>query len=499
MSRNTTDLFIVRSASDIGAGHRSRRQASFSKGIIPCRQLFGEFLMSAFTAAEPTATTSDHISLYRAIWRWHFFAGLLVIPFLLNLAITGSIYLFKDQIADTFYAHRNIVADTGPMLPPQKIVDAALAAMPGATATSYREAAAGDRSVLVTVSKGGQSTLVYVNPHNDDVLGSVGSKEEFSWVVKRIHSLEYFGTWTNRIIEIVGGFALILVVTGIYLWWPRRQTGGILTVRGTPSRRVFWRDLHAVTGAVAGIVIFFLAFSGMPWSGYWGANVNAWLTSNDLGYPASLWDDVPKSTKVTQDVVNRPGWIVENAPVPLSGVAAASKSIGLDKAVEIARGLGIAAGFSMALPSDETGVFTASIFPKDLSKERTVHIDQYSGKPLVDLSFDQYPAFGKAIEWGINVHQGQEWGLFNQLLMLATCVAIVLSCVTAVVMWWKRRPAGRLGVPPMPPQRSVYIGLWLIAIAFGAAFPLTGLAVVAMLLADQAVIRFVPPLKRFFS
>jgi uncharacterized iron-regulated membrane protein len=208
---------------------------------------------------------------------------------------------------------------------------------------------------------------------------------------------------------------------------------------------------------------------------------------------------VPKSTKVTQDVVNRPGWIVENAPVPLSGVAAASKSIGLDKAVEIARGLGIAAGFSMALPSDETGVFTASIFPKDLSKERTVHIDQYSGKPLVDLSFDQYPALGKAIEWGINVHQGQEWGLFNQLLMLATCIAIVLSCVTAVVMWWKRRPAGRLGVPPMPPQRSVYIGLWLIAIAFGAAFPLTGLAVVAMLLADQTVIRFVPPLKRFFS
>jgi len=105
---------------------------------------------------------------------------------------------------------------------------------------------------VVTVSKGGQSTLVYVNPHNGDVLGSVGSKEEFSWVVKRIHSLEYFGTWTNRIIEIVGGFALILVVTGIYLWWPRRQTGGVLTVRGTPSRRVFWRGFFS--GAVADAV-----------------------------------------------------------------------------------------------------------------------------------------------------------------------------------------------------------------------------------------------------
>jgi uncharacterized iron-regulated membrane protein len=89
--------------------------------------------------------------------------------------------------------------------------------------------------------------------------------------------------------------------------------------------------------------------------------------------------------------------------------------------------------------------------------------------------------------------------LFNQLLMLATCLAIILSCVTAVIMWWKRRPAGRLGVPPMPQQKSVYIGLWLIVIVFGAAFPLTGLAVVAMLLFDQIVVRFVPPLRHFFS
>jgi len=95
--------------------------------------------------------------------------------------------------------------------------------------------------------------------------------------------------------------------------------------------------------------------------------------------------------------------------------------------------------------------------------------------------------------------QGQEWGRFNQFLMLATCLAIILSCVTAVVMWWKRRPLGRVGVPPLPPQRSVYIGLWVIALAFSLAFPLTGLAILAMIAFDQLVIRFVPPLRRAFS
>ncbi|MGY5804820.1 PepSY-associated TM helix domain-containing protein [Rhizobium sp. LEGMi12c] len=457
--------------------------------------------MSALTAAEPAVAATHNISLYRAIWRWHFFAGLLVIPFMLNLAITGSLYLFKDQIADTFYSHRYLVAETGTMLQPQQIADAALSAFPGARATSYHEASAPNRSAWVTLSKDSQSTIVYVNPYDGSILGSVGSKQEFGWVVKRIHSLEYFGKWTNRIIEIVAGFALVLVVTGIYLWWPRQQTGGVLTVRGDPSRRVFWRDLHAVTGALAGILIFFLAFSGMPWSGYWGANVNAWLTANNLGTPAAVWDDVPRSTKLTQDIVSRAGWVVENAPVPLSDVAAvqSAKPIGLNKAVHIMHGLGMVAGSDLAIPADETGVYTASHYFGDLGEERTVHIDQYSGKPLVDISYDQYPALGKAIEWSINVHQGQEWGLFNQLLMLAACLAIILCCVTAATMWWKRRPSGRLGVPPMPPQKSVYVGLWLIALVFGVAFPLTGAAIVAMLLLDQFVVRFVPPLRRFFS
>ena len=43
---------------------------------------------------------------YRALWRWHFHAGLFCIPFVIVLALTGSIYLFKPQI-DAF-ADRNV-------------------------------------------------------------------------------------------------------------------------------------------------------------------------------------------------------------------------------------------------------------------------------------------------------------------------------------------------------------------------------------------------------
>lgn len=457
--------------------------------------------MSTFTTAEKADADPIGISLYRAIWRWHFFAGLLVIPFMLNLAITGSLYLFKDEINDAFFAYRYIVQPAGAAISPQKITEIAAGAFPGSVATSYKDPASADRSAVITVSTKSGSTLVFVDPYTGRVLDTVGSTDEFNYVVKRIHSLAYFGEATNRLVEITGGFAMVLVVTGIYLWWPRRQSGGVVTVRGTPARRVFWRDIHAVTGAFAGILIFFLALTGMPWSGYWGAHVNAWLTSHDLGYPAQMWDDVPKSRKVTEDILPKAGWIVEKAPVPLSDIAAAQsqRPIGLDRAVEIAKGLGIAPGFDLALPSDEAGVYTAAVYPDDLANERTIHLDQYSGRPLIDLSYGQYPPLGRAIEWGINTHQGQEYGRVNQLLMLGTCLTIVLSCLTAVVMWWKRRPAGRLGVPPLPAQRSVYLGLWIIAGLFAIAFPMSGLAILLMIAVDQVLVRFVPPLKRAFA
>lgn len=454
--------------------------------------------MSITSAVEPAgiAGASRGISLYRAIWRWHFFAGLLVIPFLISLSVTGGLYLFRDEIDATVFAHRNVVEATGTQLAPSKIAEIATAAVPGSALTTYRVPAGPDRSVRTTVKSPDGPVFVYVNPYTGAVLDQVATGQEFNAVIDALHSLDYFGKPVERIIEIVAGFAIVLVFTGIYLWWPRQQTGGVVTVRGTPARRFFWRDLHAVTGIFAAFLIVFLAFTGLFWSGYWGSNLNAALTSRGLGYPVQLWDDVPKSALVTKDVVSGAGWVMENAPVPASAEGAAAAPVGLDAAVRIATDAGMAPGYNMSVPSSETGVYTASIFPEDLNLQRTIHIDQYSGKPLVDLSWGEYPAFGKAMEWGINVHMGQEWGLFNQLLMLATCLAIILSSVSAVVMWWKRRPEGRLGVPPMPPGRSVYIGLWALAIVFGLVFPLTGRAIVAMIAFDQLAVRFIPPLRR---
>ena len=55
--------------------------------------------------------------LHRAAWRWHFYAGLIILPFLAWLAITGSLYLFKPEIERWIYAGWSLVEPRAPLAP----------------------------------------------------------------------------------------------------------------------------------------------------------------------------------------------------------------------------------------------------------------------------------------------------------------------------------------------------------------------------------------------
>ncbi|MGE0211542.1 MAG: PepSY-associated TM helix domain-containing protein [Parvibaculaceae bacterium] len=426
--------------------------------------------------------------LYRAVWRWHFYAGLLVLPFLVLLATTGGLYLYKDEINGLLYGrYLHVTPSDRAALPPSQLVERALSAQPG-EAVGYIPPAAPDRSAQVRVKDAsGEKWLVFLAPSDGAVLGTLSdggaAGTPFMLLLRKIHSLDYFGRGPNLLIEIVAGWAIILVVTGFYLWWPRGRQGGVFTIRREPGRRVFWRDLHAVTGACAGLFILFLAVTGLPWSGFWGAQLNTFADRAGLGYPPQFWNDVPKSDAHMGHAMTQTSWSLEQVPMPKS-TPGGNSPMGLDKAVATFDGLGIHKGYAIDLPSGPEGVYSASVFPDKVAGERIVHLDQYSGKVLFDGGFAELGAIGKAIEWGISVHMGQEFGLLNQLLMTAACVSIVLMAVAAMVMWWRRRPKGSLGAPRLPTDARIGRGVLVIAAAFGIVFPLTGLSILAMLAID---------------
>lgn len=436
---------------------------------------------------ERAPAQSSSVNLYRAVWRWHFYAGLFVLPFLISLAVTGALYLFRDEFDNLIHSDlkRIEVAQNVPKALPSDILAAAVAAVPG-TAVKYTTPGDPGASTEITVSTSEGKRAVYVNTYTGQVAGSLPDRGTIMWTIRYIHSLKYFGTYTRYLIEIAAGWSILLVATGIYLWWPRRQSGGVLTVRGTPKKRVFWRDTHAVTGIFVGFFIVFLAVTGMPWSGVWGAKVNEWANGSNFGYPAGVRTDVPMSGEHL-DHMAKTSWSLEQAKVPESTASATGQPIGIDATIARFDGLGLATGYTVVLPTKPTGVYSGSVYPDDLSKQRVVHLDQYSGKPLIDMSYSDYGPLGKVLEWGINVHMGQQFGLANQIVLLAACVGIVLLAVSAGIMWWKRRPRGSLGVPPLPQDKRVLRGLLALLAIGGILFPLVGASLLVMLVLDLIV------------
>src|SRR6187402_3357276 len=86
--------------------------------------------------------------LYRTIWRWHFYAGLFVVPMVLVLALSGSIYLFKPQLDRWEERDFHGLSTTGAVSPNRQL-DAAQAAVPGASFYAYRlPERAGDAAMI---------------------------------------------------------------------------------------------------------------------------------------------------------------------------------------------------------------------------------------------------------------------------------------------------------------------------------------------------------------
>ena len=83
----------------------------------------------------------------------------------------------------------------------------------------------------------------------------------------------------------------------------------------------------------------------------------------------------------------------------------------------------------------------------------------------------------------------------------AFCLSVIFLCMSGVVMWWKRRPAGqlRLAAPPMPADMPLWQGAVAVGLVVSLAFPMAGITLAAVLLVDWLILSRVPALKRAFA
>jgi uncharacterized iron-regulated membrane protein len=458
-------------------------------------------------ASNLTQETSPLNYFYRTVWRWHFYAGLWVIPFMMILAITGGIYLFKPQLDAVMYPNLLFVEPAPQVMPYQQQLDAVQQRYPNAAISQITPSIAPNRSTEVTLTANDHKLIAFVDPHTAKVLGERDEENNLQAIVRKIHGELMIGKTGDYLVELAACWGLVLVLTGLYLWLPRNGLslwGTLLPRLGSQSKRIFWRDMHSVAGFYSSILIIFLILTGLPWSGFWGESFSKVWNQ----FPQYVFDGAtPKSTLT--GALNQSGaqvvpWAVEQLPMPKSahqhgGMGAIGHpTMTVDAVIDFAQSQNAPSGFSVTLPGGETGVYTVAAYPGDSTQERTMHIDQYSGKVLADVRWKDYGVVPKAVELGISIHMGKYFGIANQLLMLFACLMILILCVSGMVMWWRRRPVGRLGAPALPEYSLWKVPMAIVAV-LGVAFPLVGLSLIAVLLLDYLVFSRIPELKRLLS
>jgi uncharacterized iron-regulated membrane protein len=448
---------------------------------------------------------------YFIAWRWHFYAGLYVMPFLMMLAVTGLIMLWISAMTE-LNGERALVTPTEAPLAMSDLRGRAEAAVPGGAATQYIAPLAADRVAVFKVDTGDAATTVVIDPYTGAVVETFPWRAGWYDFATDIHGTLLLGDLGDYLIEAAASLGIIMVVSGIYLHWPRNagaggKGAGSMVVPNLAARgRAFWKSLHGVVGVWLSVVMLVFFISGLSWAGIWGGKfVQAWST-----FPAEKWDAVPLSDKTHADMnhgaAKEVPWALEQTPLPasgsLAGQVAVAAPVTLDGVVAFAQGLGFDKRFQVNMPSGEEGVWTISHDSMsndgpNPAADRTIHIDQYTGNVLADVGYADYSAYAKMMAWGIAFHEG-DLGVWNLALNTVFCLGMIFLPVSGLVMWWRRRPEGamRLAAPPRPRDLPFWKLAAVVVVALGVAFPLAGALIVAIVVLDLLVMRHLPRLKQ---
>jgi uncharacterized iron-regulated membrane protein len=537
-----------------------------------------------------SAAQSDTESrIWRGIWRTHFYAGILSAPVLVVFAITGLVILYTDPIQSA--VHRNLrtvssssIADANAprrSLEDQRVaVEKAFPAYSVAGVTPPRNVRATTKFALSPKSGEGAVRHAFVNPVSGEVLGSMKEGDDVVGLANRLHaslnnesfkvpipSLPAFALTSDAVVkripvgrlllEIVAGWLLVLAISGVYLWWPRKHRAsanqrGIAAASGTSgtsrtiTKRARWRQLHSLPGLVLSWVLLFFVVTGMPWSPYWGSG---WRTvSGKLTPRASI--DQPSSVVQRTGALDRFGnkipWVTQETPVPASqtpatpgepdGSSAANVPSGhndsvshrhaptvggtqatvltLDDVARVAQQEKLAPGYSIALPVDETKMVgsgettytygsyaLAEPWPARIDRERTVYVDQFSGKTLATSTPGDWGQgqLGTLTEFGVQTHMGTQFGIVSRIVMTLGCLTVLWSVFSATMMYTRRRRPGTAGLPRRPRDVRMAKKLLVMFAMLSLVYPLWGASLVLIVLFDRLVIRQVPKLRVAFG
>ncbi|MFG2586237.1 PepSY-associated TM helix domain-containing protein [Streptomyces malaysiensis] len=248
--------------------------------VPPSPQSTGEPLSGPVPAAAPGLWSS----LRPLLLRLHFYAGILIGPFIFVAAVTGLAYTVTPQVESLLYKHELEVTPRGTAEPLADQVAAAKRAVPDGTLLSVTQGAEPTDSIRVTFGKDGlpegYTLTAFVDPYDNKVLGEL--KTFSQWLPARawlddLHRNLHLGDFGRNYSEIAASWLWVEVLGGLALWAGtpsnRQRLRRLLLPRGGAKGRKRTRSWHGAVGLWASVGLLALSATGLTWSAHAGASI----------------------------------------------------------------------------------------------------------------------------------------------------------------------------------------------------------------------------------
>lgn len=285
---------------------------------------------------------------------------------------------------------------------------AGVAAVPGSNLHYYELPRTASSATRVIVGKGEEEYRVYIQPQTLQVLKVISEDKRPMRIVWRTDGRGL----GSRVVELAASWAIVMILTGLYLWWPRQseRLAGLLDIRLRQGKRMFWRDLHAVTGVWVSAFALFLLLTGLPWAKSWGGYLKVLRSAGGHRLVRQDWTTGRSSeidNRLAMDASSMAGMSMDHSEHMAHSMVGPISPHGyepLDRLVPAVASLHMAYPVLIMPPMGASKAWTAKSDAQNRPLRDTVTLDPKTAAVLKREDFSQRPFLDRAVGAGGAAH-----------------------------------------------------------------------------------------------
>ena len=363
------------------------------------------------------------------------------------VSITGCIYVFEKEIRSFYQPWQFVQPQEKSFLLPTQLIDRAKPELGKLKPTSINY---GQKNEAATVNslnrKKGTSLVIYMNPYTAEIIHidrkNKRSNADFFRFILNGHRTLWMGKTGSKIIGAGVLVFVVLLISGIVLWWPKKWIRSIrdqsFKIKWSGSFKRVNYDLHKVAGFYVFLVLLLISLTGLVYSYKWYSKSLYWVTSG--------------------------GKSLEAKPRPLSDTTtnAVFQQKNIDKIYSKLATTDQAAGMFITLPAKASDAIGFIVYLKagTFYKADRYAFDQYTMKQFAGNS----PLLGKYEDASIpdkirrmnyDLHVGSVMGLPTKIIaFLASLISASLP-VTGFLVWYGKKFKKKKEKKPLVQEKMI--------------------------------------------